>query len=78
MALTEAQRFLINGLKACGVKTGMAAAIYMTVQTDDQMWEMCYYLADHRDAPAEKLLDAARIIAARAGAKEKETGSQVL
>lgn len=63
MALTKAQRYLIDGLMVCEVKQGIAAAIYMTLQTDEQMWEMCDYLAEHRNEVPEKLLEEARRIA---------------
>lgn len=40
MALSRAEKYLIDGLKICAVPKGMSAAIFMTLQTDEQMWEM--------------------------------------
>ena len=64
MANTKAEQYLIDGLKVCEVPKGMAAAIFMTLQTDEQMWEMCEYLIENRRMPAKDLLDKAREIAA--------------
>ena len=70
MALSRAEKYLIDGLKICAVPKGMSAAIFMTLQTDEQMWEMCEHLSEHRDATAEELLNKAREIAQKDTAQE--------
>lgn len=64
MTISKREKLLIDGLKICGVSKGVAAAIFMTLQTDEQMLEMCKYLAEHRTASGEELLGVARIISA--------------
>lgn len=61
MDLTEDELLLIDGLKLCGVSTGMAAAIFMTARKN--ALEMCHYIADNLDATEAELLDKAREIA---------------
>ena len=45
-----------------GVQTGMGAAIFLTAREDQQKTELLDYIADHRDATPEELLDEARRI----------------
>lgn len=66
MSLTRTEQHLICGLKVFEVKTGMAMAIIMTLQDEDQMWEMMEYMAEHKGATADELLDQARRIAGTA------------
>ena len=47
-----------------GVPTGMGAAIFLTVGEENQKDEILHYMADHREATAEELLDVARRITA--------------
>ena len=63
MELSGNEKLLIQGLQICGISKGMSAVIFMTLQTDEQKLEMCNYLADHKDASDEELLEQARRIA---------------
>ncbi len=63
MAVTEVQQLLIDAMKACGVSNGKGAAIFMTLQTEENMLEMCGYILNHMDATENELLDKAREIA---------------
>ena len=69
MAVTEVQQLLIDTMKACGVSNGKGAAIFMTLQTEENMMEMCGYILNHMDATESELLDKAREIA---GALEED------
>lgn len=64
MSLTSAEQLLIQGLKVFEVKKGLAAAIFMTLQNEAQMWELIEYMTSHKDATADELLNQARIVAA--------------
>ncbi len=72
MAFTETEQLLINGLMLCGISKGMAVAIYMTLQSEEQMLEMCNYLVANRNAPEMELLDKAREIAGLLETEEEE------
>lgn len=63
MKPTKREQLLIDGLKLCGVSKGMGAVIFLTLKTEENMLEMCDYLADHRDATEQELLNKAREIA---------------
>lgn len=63
-AMTETGKRLTYCLKAMGVPTGMGAAIFLTAGEEEQKEEMLHYMADHREATAEELLDVARRITA--------------
>ena len=60
--MTETGKTLIHCLKSMGVQTGMGAAIFLTAREDQQKTELLDYIADHRDATPEELLDEARRI----------------
>ena len=60
--MTEIGKTLTHCLKAMGVPTGMAAAIFLTAREDQQKKELLDYLADHREATPEELLSEARRI----------------
>lgn len=60
--MTETGKTLTHCLKAMGVQTGMGAAIFLTARGDQQKTELLDYIADHRDATPEELLDEARRI----------------
>lgn len=60
--LTEAEELLIRGLKAFGVRKGAAMEIALRMETEEQQYKMMDYMADHREATAEELLDEARRI----------------
>lgn len=62
--MTVAGKRLTHCLKAMGVPTGMGAAIFLTVGEEEQKEEMLHYMADHREATVEELLDVARRITA--------------
>ena len=63
-AMTETGKRLTHCLKAMGVPTGMGAAIFLTVGEENQKDEILHYMANHREATAEELLDVARRITA--------------
>ena len=63
-AMTETGKRLTHCLKAMGVPTGMGAEIFLTAGEEEQKEEMLHYMADHREATAEELLDVARRITA--------------
>lgn len=60
--MTETEKRLTHCLKAMGISRGMGAAIFLTVGEEEQQVEMLHYMADHREATAEELLDEARRI----------------
>lgn len=62
--MTETGKRLTYCLKAMGVPTGMGAAIFLTAWEEEQKEKMLHYMADHREATAEELLDVARRITA--------------
>ena len=63
MVVTEVQQLLIDAMKAHGVSTGKGAAIFMTLQTEANMMDMCGYILSHKGATEDELLDKAREIA---------------
>lgn len=63
MAVTEVKQLLIDAMKTCGVSKGKGAAIFMTLQNEGNMMEMCGYLLNNMDATEDELLDKAREIA---------------
>ena len=63
-AMTETGKRLTYCLKAMGVPTGKGAAIFLTAGEEEQKEKMLHYMADHREATAEELLDVARRITA--------------
>lgn len=63
MSLTKAEKLLIEGLQIFQVSEGMAAAIFMTLQTEEQQLAMMGYMIEHEGASGEELLDQARRIA---------------
>lgn len=63
--MTETGKRLTHCLKAMGIPAGMGAAIFLTAGGEEQKEEMLHYMADHREATAEELLDVARRISAK-------------
>lgn len=62
--MMETGKRLTHCLKVMGVPTGMGAAILLTAGEEEQEEKMLHYMADHREATAEELLDVARRITA--------------
>ena len=61
--MTETEKRLTHCLKAMGILRGMGAAIFLTVgEEEQQQVEMLHYMADHREATGEELLNEARRI----------------
>ena len=57
---------LIRGLSCFGVRKGAGAEIYLRVKGQPELQErLMDYMADHREATAEELLDVARRISAK-------------
>lgn len=63
--MTEMDDLLIRGLSCFGVRNGAGAEIYLRVKGQPELQErLMDYMADHREATAEELLDVARRITA--------------
>ena len=61
--MTEIEKRLTHCLKAMGIPRGMSAAIFLTVgEEEQQQTKMLHYMADHREATGEELLNEARRI----------------
>lgn len=61
--MTEMDDLLIRGLSCFGVRKGAGAEIYLRLKGQPQMQEKFMdYMADHRAATSEDLLDVARRI----------------
>ncbi|MEF2940927.1 MAG: hypothetical protein U0O13_04925 [Oscillospiraceae bacterium] len=61
--MTEMDDLLIRGLSCFGVKRGAGAEIYLRLKEQPQLQEQFMdYMADHREATAEELLNEARRI----------------
>lgn len=64
--MTEMDDLLIRGLSCFGVRRGAGAEIYLRVKGQPELQERRMdYMADHREATAEELLDVARRISAK-------------
>ena len=64
--MTEMDHLLIRGLSCFGVRKGAGAKIYLRVKGQPELQErLMDYMADHREATAEELLDVARRISAK-------------
>lgn len=57
--MMETGKRLTHCLKAMGVPTGMGAAILLIAGEEEQKEERLHYMADHREATAEEILDVA-------------------
>lgn len=63
--MTEMDDLLIRGLSCFDVRKGAGAEIYLRVKGQPELQErLMDYMADHREATAEELLDVARRITA--------------
>ena len=64
--MTEMDDLLTRGLSCFGVRKGAGAEIYLRVKGQPELQErLMDYMADHREATAEELLDVARRISAK-------------
>lgn len=63
MALSKWEEILLGGLATCNVGIGMSLAIRMTLQTEENICQMCQYLAMHMDEEPMEYLWKAREIA---------------
>lgn len=64
--MTEMDDLLIRGLSCFGVRKGVGAEIYLRLEDQPELQEQFMdYMADHREATAEELLDVARRISAK-------------
>ena len=61
--MTEIQKLLSGYLQNTSLSDGDRALVYMTLQNDDQMLEMCRFLSKHIDAKAEEIMAKASAIA---------------
>ena len=64
--MTEMVDLLIRGLRCFGVSKGAGAEFYLRGKGQPELQErLMDYMADHREATAEELLDGARRISAK-------------
>ena len=62
MKPNEIQQLLIDYLRNTTLKAGARATVFMILQTDEQMLEMCRYLSKHLSITAEEAIAKARQI----------------
>lgn len=64
MALTTAEKHLMEGLGFFDMKKGNQVLALMLMDTDEKRWELINFLAAHEGAAEDEVMDAAyRIVA---------------
>lgn len=64
MALTTAEKLLMEGLGFFDMKKGKKVLALMLMDTEDKRWELISFLAAHEGAAEDEVMDAAYRIAA--------------
>ena len=54
--VTEMEHLLLSGLRFFPLKEGQRLRIFLMMDTEEQMLEMCQYMAQHLDATADELM----------------------